>query len=77
LVLTASPGGVPASAVVKLVSAQSGDVTEMPDHNLEQLRLDNPAARLLPILRALAINGRHTINMHLSDDQRLVVEVES
>lgn len=77
LVLTASSGGVPASAVVKLVSAQSGDATEMPDHNLEQLRLDNPAARLLPMLRALAIKGRHTINMNLSDDQRLVVEVES
>jgi hypothetical protein len=32
----------------------------------------------LPMLRALAIKGcRHTINMNLSDDQRLVVEVES
>lgn len=43
----------------------------------ERLRLDNPAARLLPVLQALAMERRATINLNLLDDQRLTVEVES
>ena len=78
LVLTvASNDRLPASMVVKLVSSDHGNTTEMPDADLEQLRLDNPSARLLPVLRALARRDTETIYMNLLDDQRLLVEVES
>jgi len=60
-----------------LVSSDHGNTTEMPDADLEQLRLDNPSARLLPVLRALARRDTETIHMNLLDDQRLLVEVES
>jgi DNA-binding IclR family transcriptional regulator len=49
----------------------------MPSDDLERIRLDNLAARLLPLLRALAVKGRHTIHMGVLDEQQLVVEVES
>lgn len=78
LVLTAaSTDKHPASAVVKLVSSEHGEATKMPEDDLERLRVDNPSARLLPVLRALARKGRDTIHMNLSDDQRLMVGVES
>jgi hypothetical protein len=48
----------------------------MPDTALERLRTDNPSARLLPVLRALAGTTPETIRMDLLGDQRLVVEVE-
>jgi len=77
LVLTSSSEPALATASVSLIAAQRNDVTEMPGHDLEQLRLDNPAARLLPVLRALAMKGRHRVNMNVLDDQRLVVEIET
>lgn len=78
LVLTAASGdSVPANMVMKLVPSDHGEVTEMPDADLERLRVDNPSARLLPVLRALARRGHKTICMNLLDEQRLVMEVES
>ena len=77
LVLTSSSEPALAMASVSLIAAQRNDVTEMPSHDLERLRLDNPAARLLPVLRALAMKGRHRVNMNVLDDQRLVVEIET
>jgi hypothetical protein len=50
-------------------------VTEMADRELERLRADNPSARLLPMLRALAGREPSIIRMNLLDDQRLVIEV--
>jgi len=77
LVLTSSSEPALATASVSLVAAQRNNVTEMPGHDLERLRLDNPAARLLPVLRALSMKGRHRVNMNVLDDQRLVVEIET
>ena len=77
LVLTSSSEPPLATASVSLIAARRNDVTEMPGHDLERLRLDNPAARLLPVLRALAMKGRHRVNMNVLDDQRLVVEIET
>jgi hypothetical protein len=61
---------------VTLASAECGEVTKMPDAALERLRTDNPSARLLPVLRALAGTTPETIRMDLLGDQRLVVEVD-
>ena len=77
LVLNTSPPPARlAMATVTLASAEYGDATSMPDAELERLRTDNPSARLLPLLRAIAVTGPQTIVMNMLDDQRLVVKVE-
>jgi hypothetical protein len=77
LVLTTSPPPARvATATVTLAGGQCGEVTSMPDGDLERLRADNPSARLLPVLHAIAGTGPMTIRMNVLDDQRLVVKVE-
>ena len=68
--------GAQAYIRVTLASGEYGDVTSMPDPELERLRVDNPSARLLPLLRAIALTGPQTIVMNMLDDQRLVLRVE-
>lgn len=68
-------GSTSATASVTLTSAECGEETKMPDSALERLRADNPSARLLPVLRALAGTASATIRMDLLGDQRLVVEI--
>ncbi|MDF2458289.1 MAG: uncharacterized protein K0S79_705 [Nitrospira sp.] len=77
LVMTPLACGAPVRADLTLVAASHAEVTEMEEHTLEELRRGNPAARLLPLLRALAQPGSHRANLNVLDDQRLVVEVES
>lgn len=77
LVLTPSAERVLATADVTLTAAAGCDVSHAFSHEFERLRLDNPAARLLPVLQALAMERRATINLNLLDDQRLMIEVES
>ena len=77
LVLTAFGEPPDPTMSLRLLSAEKRDVTTMSDQDLERLRLDNPAARVLPLLRAVALKGRHTIMMDVLDDQRLAVEVDS
>lgn len=77
LVLTpSSTAGTSATVTLTLASAACGAVTEMPDSELERLRADNPSARLLPVLRALAGGGPDTVRMDILGDQRLIVQVE-
>jgi hypothetical protein len=64
------------TASLRLLSRDGRHATAMPDQDLERLRLDNPAARMLPLLRALALGGRHTIHMNVLDDQLLAVEAD-
>jgi hypothetical protein len=45
------------------------------DGELERIRLDNPAAKCLPLLVALAGKKRETVCLNLLDDQRLIVDV--
>lgn len=76
LVLTPSWTASTSTASVTLTSAEGGGVTKMADSALERLRADNPSARLLPVLCALAGTAPDTIRMDLLGDQRLVVEIE-
>ena len=62
---------------VTVTPAAGREVSHAFSHEFERLRLDNPAARLLPVLQALAMERRATINLNLLDDQRLMIEVES
>ena len=77
LVLTHSWEQASARVTVTLQPGDRGEVTAMADTGLELLRIDNPAARLLPLLRALAGGGHYDVTMNVLDDQRLVLEVES
>jgi hypothetical protein len=65
-----------ATADVTLMAAAGRDVSRMAQGSFEQLRIENPAARLLPVLQSLAAGRRGVINLNLLDDQRLIVEVE-
>ena len=56
---------------------QQGRDHRMEDQTLEELRCGNPAARLLPLLRALAQPGSHRASLNVLDHQRLIVEIES
>ena len=76
LVLTPSPTAAMPRVAMRLASADCGEVTEMPEPELERLRADNPSGRLLPVLRAVAERDSRSIRMNVLDDQRLVVDVE-
>ncbi len=76
LILTASSPGETPAATVTLTSGECGVVTTMADGELERLRADNPSARLLPVLHALAGTRPATICMNMLDDQRVVVKVD-
>jgi beta-ketoacyl synthase-like protein len=71
-----STAGASPTIDLTLASAACGAVTEMPDSDLERLRADNPSARLLPVLRALAGGEGDTVRMDILGDQRLIVQVE-
>lgn len=77
LVFTPLVEQVFATAEVTLTAAAGRDVSHAFSQEFERLRLDNPAARLLPVLQALAMERRAMINLNLLDDQRLIVEVKS
>ena len=47
------------------------------DRVLERLRLDNPAARSLPLLCAIAKTAPQTVNLALLDTQQLILTIES
>ncbi len=59
---------------LRLEDAPRDEPTNLHDPALEQLRLNNPAARALPLLTALARGSDRTIRLDLLHDQQLVVE---
>ena len=75
LVLSPVPDRSQATLQVTLTAASGRDVSRLAVDQLERLRFDNPAARLLPVLQALAAERRENIVMNLLDDQRVMVEV--
>ena len=75
LVLAPFPDRALATLEVTLTGASGRDVSCLAVDQLERLRLDNPAARLLPALQALATARPERVVMNLLDDQRVLVEV--
>ena len=47
------------------------------DLALEQVRLGNPAARSLPLLKALATGGSERVIVSLLESQQLVLDIDS
>lgn len=54
-----------------------GPADPMPDKVLEQLRLANPAARALPLLRQLAAGGSAVVALPYLSDARLDLDVQA
>jgi hypothetical protein len=77
LVMTPFADGAPARVAMRVVATGESAVTPMPDGALEHLRRDNPAARLLPVLLALARRGFHSANVDLLNEQRLAMEIQA
>ncbi len=68
------------SSAVMRVHLEEGDAAEvsaLEDPLLEHIRLDNPAARSLPLLSAIAAGGLQTVRLGLLDSQQLLLEVKS
>ena len=73
--MTPSASGAPVHG--RPYARDKAEITGMEDQTLEELRCGNPAARLLPLLRALAQPGSHRASLNVLDHQRLIVEIES
>lgn len=60
---------------LRLEASDGQAVTSLEDGGLEAVRLDNPAARSLPLLAALAGHDARRVRLNVLDDQRLTVDV--
>jgi len=60
-----------------LVQANGDGAMLLPDQALEHLRLDNPAARSLPLLCAIAEATPRTVTLVLLDSQHVMLTIES
>jgi len=67
----------PVIVQMRLEKANGRKSSSLPDPDLERLRLDNPAARSLPMLCAIAVGGSRTVGLDLLDCQQLILNVES
>ena len=56
--------------------ANGGEPILLQDRVLEQLRLDNPAARSLPLLCSMAKAVPHTLSLALLDSQELILTLD-
>jgi hypothetical protein len=61
---------------LSLDEAHQDEPTGLVDPALEQIRQDNPAARSLPLLSAIATGGSQTVRLSLLDSQQLVLEID-
>jgi hypothetical protein len=64
-----------AELAVRLEGSNGRNPSTMKEEALEHLRMDNPAARSLPLLGAVASGGRSSVRLNFLDDQRLFIQV--
>jgi hypothetical protein len=60
---------------LRLEEAHQDEASRLQVPALERVRLDNPAARSLPLLRAIATGGLQRVTLDLLDSQQLVLEI--
>jgi hypothetical protein len=77
--LALAPPSADSPAVMRVSLDEATDRHEdrLENPELEQVRRDNPAARSLPLLRAMAAGGRHTVRLGLLENQQVVLELGS
>lgn len=76
LVLTLPLGDSSPVMRVRLETAHTGETAGLKDLELERVRQDNPAARSLLLLSAVASGGGRIVRFSLSDSQHLIVDLE-
>lgn len=75
--LVLAPPAVHSSALMR-VRIEEGDVADtcgFADPALEAVRIDNPAARSLPLLSAIAAGGQRIVRLDLLEGQQLMAEL--
>jgi len=60
---------------LRLDEVHRGESTGLADPALERVRHDNPAARSLPLLKAIASGGSQSVTLSLLDTQQLVLDL--
>ncbi|MDH4188360.1 MAG: beta-ketoacyl synthase chain length factor, partial [Nitrospira sp.] len=76
LVLAPPSADAPCGMHLRLESCDDETVSRLQDSSMEQVRLDNPAARALPFLQAMALGGSSLIRLNLLESQHLVLELD-
>jgi hypothetical protein len=76
LVLVPPSDAALATMQLRLEEADQEDIRGLQDAALERVRLDNPAARSLPLLRAIATGGSQRVILDLLDSQQLVLDLD-
>ena len=76
LVLVPPSDSALATMQLRLEEADQEDIRGLQDAALERVRLDNPAARSLPLLRAIATGGSQRVILDLLDSQQLVLDLD-
>ena len=61
---------------LRLEEAQQAGASSLQHTALERVRLDNPAARSLPLLRAIAAGASQRVILSLLDSQQLVLDLD-
>lgn len=64
-----------ATMQLRLEEAGEGGASRLHDPELERMRVDNPAARALPLLRMLAVGGKQRITLSLLESQQLILDL--
>ncbi|MGQ0667651.1 MAG: beta-ketoacyl synthase chain length factor [Nitrospiraceae bacterium] len=75
LVLVPPSDGAPAAMSLRLEAGCADEASGLEDSDLARLREDNPAARSVPLLRAIASGGLRTVSLSLLDSQRLILDL--
>ena len=76
LVLVPTSDGSLAGMHLRLDEADQDEPTSLQDAALDRVRQDNPAARSLVLLRAIAAGGSQTVRLSLLDSQQLVLDLD-
>lgn len=78
LALLLTPEPLPGSiAALRALRIRPGAADSMPDEALERLRLTNPAARALPLLRRLALGGSVALALPYLSAARLELDLQA
>jgi hypothetical protein len=77
LVVAPPSDNSPALMDARLADADADGTTMVEDPALDCVWRDNPAARSLPLLNAIASGGRRTVRLSLLDSQHLILDLES
>ena len=62
---------------LRLEATQQAGASSLQHTALERVRLDNPAARSLPLLRAIATGGSQRVTLSLLDSQQLILDLDA